>query len=116
QDWIGLVAMERDVPFDGLRRFVVLRDPDPIKFNNAAQFIGQHFEEFSRFAVGAYSLGHADKRLVARHHRLLSRRETKGGHRGRFAHERLDATTWNLGSCDCHGVTTVLRSDMPRSS
>src|SRR5580704_6130865 len=97
QDWIGLVAMNRDVPLDGACRFIVLRDPDAVKFNDTAQFIDQHIEEFSRFAVGADRLGDADKRLVARHDRLLGRSEAQLG-RSSFDHEGLDAKTWKLGS------------------
>src|SRR5882762_7045274 len=89
--------MDRDMPLDGVRCFVVLRDSDPVKFNDAAQFIDKDIEQFSRFAVGAYSLGDTDKRLVARHYGLLGRRETQ---LNRFAHERLDATNWKLGSFD----------------
>jgi len=87
--------MNRDMPLDGLGVLIVLRDPDPIEINDAPSFLDKHLEQFSRLAISANCLGHTDQRLVARHRRLLGRRETQ---LGRFAHARLDAATLRLDS------------------
>src|ERR1700681_2342198 len=47
ENWIGLVAMNRDMPRDGVRSLIVLSDPDPIEFDDAAQFIDKDVKKFS---------------------------------------------------------------------
>src|SRR6202030_2786071 len=88
-------TMNRDMPLDGIRRFVVLRDADSVKFHDVAQFIDQDFEKLFWFAVRAHGLGDADARLVARRYRLL---QWLDPHLRHFAHEGLDAANRQVGS------------------